>query len=109
MREALAGAAAATPPLAWASGHEHALQVIESPRFGRLLVSGAGVFGHTSAVGDVGGSRYSASRSGYMRLDFLRDGTRRLGVVLVAKDGSASEGFAALLEPVAPLSPARAQ
>jgi len=98
MRESLASAAAEHPPLAWAAGHEHALQVIESPEWGRVLVSGAGHFGHTSHVEDVPGSRYRASHAGYMRIDFLRDGTRRLGVTLVAKDGSSQESFAKLLE-----------
>jgi hypothetical protein len=98
MREALAGAAAGHPPLAWSAGHEHVLQVIESPEWGRVLVSGAGVFGHASPVADVPGSLYRASRAGYMRIDWLADGTRRLGVALVAKDGSSREGYARLLE-----------
>ncbi len=98
MRESLASASRDRPPLAWAAGHEHALQVIESPDWGRVLVSGAGIFGHTGHVEDVPGSLYRASRAGYMRIDFLRDGTRRLGVIEVAKDGSSREGFAKLLE-----------
>ena len=98
MRESLAGAAKDHPPLAWTGGHEHVLQVIESPEWGRVLVSGAGTFGHASAVQDVAGSLYRASRAGYMRIDWLTDGTRRLGVTLVSKDGSSREGFAKLLE-----------
>jgi hypothetical protein len=108
MREALAGALAERPPLAWAAGHEHVLQVIESPQWGRLLVSGAGIFGHTTSVQAVPGSLYAAARAGYMRIDFLRDGTRRLAVIEVARDGSAREGFARRLEPVARLAPPRA-
>jgi len=99
MRRALVGAAAKHPPLAWAGGHEHVLQVIESREWGRVLVSGAGIFGHESAVGDVPGSLYRSSRAGYMRIDFLADGTRRLAVVEVAKDGSSREAFARPLEP----------
>ncbi len=97
MRESLRAAAKERPPLAWAAGHEHALQVIESPEWGRVLVSGAGIFGHTSAVKDVPGSLFRASQAGYIRIDWLRDGTRRLGVILVAKDGSSREGFASLV------------
>ena len=85
-------------PLGWTGGHEHALQVIESQEWGRVLVSGAGSFGHTSHVEDVPGSVYRASRAGYMRIDFPLDGTRWLGVTLVSKDGSARESFAKLLE-----------
>jgi len=98
MRDSLAGAARGKRPLAWASGHEHVLQVIESPEWGRLLVSGAGIHGHESPVAEVPGSLYRASRAGYMRIDFLEDGTRRLAVVEVAKDGSAREAYARLID-----------
>lgn len=99
MRALLRGAARVRPPLAWASGHEHVLQVIESPRWGRVLVSGAGIYGHVSPVRDLPGSRYRASRAGYMRLDVLEDGRRHLTVVEVAKDGGARSTFAAWLQP----------
>ena len=98
MRDSLAGAARGSRPLAWAGGHEHVLQVIESPEWGRLLVSGAGIYDHASPVADVPGSLYRASRAGYMRIDFLADGTRRLAVVEVAKDGSAREAYARLID-----------
>jgi hypothetical protein len=98
MRDALVGAAKGRKPLAWAGGHEHVLQVIESPRLGRVLVSGSGIYGHTSPVGDVEGSLYRASRAGYMRIDFLKGDTRRLAVVEVAKDGSAREAYARLID-----------
>jgi hypothetical protein len=34
-----------------------------------------------------------------MRIDWRADGTRRLGVIEVSKDGSSREGFAKLVEP----------
>jgi hypothetical protein len=98
MRDAFVAVLRERPPLAWASGHEHVLQVIESPRYGRVLVSGAGIHGHVTHVRDVEGSRHSAARSGYMRLDLLADGRRRLGVIEVAKDGSAREAWSAFLQ-----------
>jgi len=98
MRDALAGAMRGHWPLAWACGHEHFLQVIESPDWGRVLVSGAGVYGHLTYVRGVKGSLYRAARSGFMRIDFLRDGRRRLGVIEVAKDGRYREAFARILE-----------
>jgi hypothetical protein len=98
MRDALVGAMRDHRPLAFAGGHEHVLQVIESPQWGRVLVSGAGIHGHVTWVRDVPGSLYRASRSGFMRIDFLRDGQRRLGVVEVAGDGSSREAFAKNLD-----------
>jgi len=97
MRAALA-AASGHRPLAWVGGHEHVLQVIESPEWGRVLVSGAGIYGHLTYVKEVEGSLYRAARSGFMRIDFLRDGHRRLGVVEVEKDGRYREAFARILE-----------
>ncbi|HEX9190016.1 MAG TPA: metallophosphoesterase, partial [Vicinamibacteria bacterium] len=58
MRKALAGAAREKKPLAWAGGHEHVLQVIESPEWGRVLVSGSGIYGHVTSVRNVKGSLY---------------------------------------------------
>jgi hypothetical protein len=98
MRDALGAAARGRPPLAWAGGHEHVLEVIESPRWGRVLVSGAGIYGHVTYTRGVEGSLYRASRSGFMRIDFLRDGRRRLGVIEVARDGGHREAFARMLE-----------
>jgi hypothetical protein len=98
MREALAGAARGRTPLAWAGGHEHALEVIESPKWGRVLVSGAGIYGHETYTRGVPGSLYRSSQAGYMRIDFLREGRRRLGVIEVAADGTYREAYARILE-----------
>jgi len=98
MRDALAGAMNGHWPLAFAGGHEHVLQVIESPQWGRVLVSGGGIYGHVTYVRKVDGSLYRAARSGFMRIDFLHDGRRRLAVVEVGEDGSDREAFARYLE-----------
>jgi hypothetical protein len=98
MRDALVAAARGRPPLAWAGGHEHVLEVIESPRWGRVLVSGAGIYGHETYTRGVPGSLYRSARAGYTRIDFLRDGRRRLGVIEVAADGGHREAFSRMLE-----------
>jgi hypothetical protein len=98
MRDALAGAMRGRMPLAWAGGHEHGLQVIESREWGRVLVSGAGIYGHVTYARKVEGSLYRAARSGFMRIDFLRNGGRRLAVLEVGKDGLYREAYARLLE-----------
>jgi len=72
--------------------------VIESPQWGRVLVSGAGIYGHVTYARDVPGSLYRAARAGFMRIDLLRDGRRRLGVIEVEKDGRYREAFARILE-----------
>jgi hypothetical protein len=98
MRDALAGAARGRAPLVWAGGHEHVLEVIESPRWGRVLVSGAGIYGHESYTRGLAESLYGSASAGYMRIDFLRDGRRRLGVVEVDARGQSREAYAKILE-----------
>ncbi len=81
------------PPLVWAAGHEHSLQVITTriPRF--VLVSGAGIYGHTTPVKAVEGSHYAADEAGFMRLVFPSDGAPRLTVLQVDQQGIAVEHF----------------
>jgi len=98
VRDALAGAMRGLMPLAWVSGHEHVLQVIESREWGRVLVSGSGIYGHASHVGDVEGSLFHAARAGFMRVDFPRSGPPRLAVLEVGKDGRYREAYARRLE-----------
>ena len=98
MRDSLAGAMRGHMPLAWVSGHEHVLEVIESPQWGRMLVSGCGIYGHATHVKHVPGSLFGAARSGFMRVDFPRSGRPRLAVVEVEKDGRYREAFARRLE-----------
>ena len=98
MRDSLSGAMRGRMPLAWVSGHEHVLQVIESREWGRVLVSGSGIYGHVTYVRDVEGSLYRAARSGFMRVDFPRSGMPRLAVLEVGKDGRYREAYARRLE-----------
>ncbi len=63
------------PPMLFAGGHDHSLQVIEGP--GPLdphwtLVSGTGV--KVTEVGHVPGMRFRATRAGYMTLVTRRNG-----------------------------------
>jgi hypothetical protein len=63
-----------------------------------VLVSGAGIYGHETYTRGVAGSLYRSARAGYVRIDFLRDGQKRLGVVEVAADGRSREAYARILE-----------
>lgn len=91
MREALAAAVADHPPLVWAAGHEHNLQVIRGTVARHLLVSGSGYFGHGGFAQWSDSTVYASDRSGYMRLDVLPDGRVRLAVVVVDKAGNGRE------------------
>jgi hypothetical protein len=99
MCEAFEGVLRERPPLVWASGHEHVLEVLAGTSARTLLVSGAGIYGHESAVRRVEGTRYAGGHGGYMRLDVLRDGRVRLGVVVVDKKGAGREAHAEWLVP----------
>ncbi|MDY7094609.1 MAG: hypothetical protein SX243_16685 [Acidobacteriota bacterium] len=75
--EVLAGAE--TPPLLYAGGHDHNLQVMEGPGFPFHAVSGSG--SKLASVGSIGeASLYYARAPGFLRLDHARDGRIQLTV-----------------------------
>lgn len=94
MRAALEGVFAEHPPLAFAAGHEHSLQVIEGEQVPWLLVSGAGYFDHLTPLGSTPRTLFEHSRSGFMRLDVGRSGRVRLGVLEVSASGASREVYA---------------
>lgn len=94
MRAALDSAFAGVVPLIYAAGHDHTLQVIRGTSACYALVSGAGIFGHHDRVTALDSTRFARSASGFMRVEFLRDGRARLAVTLVDGGGDAAEAFA---------------
>jgi hypothetical protein len=98
MRAALEDAFEPRPPLVYASGHEHALQVFQPARAPYLLVSGAGLLGHEGRVTWQDDTRFASSAAGFMRLDVLDDRRVRLGVWTVDRVGAAVEAFSMWLE-----------
>jgi hypothetical protein len=94
MRAALDSAFAGRPPLIYAAGHDHALQVIGGTSARYELVSGAGIFGHRDRVTTLDGTRFAQSASGFMRVEVLCDGRARLAVMVVDRRGAAAEAFA---------------
>jgi hypothetical protein len=86
------------PPLAAIAGHEHNLQVLRGAPERYILVSGGGIFGHTSQAHLLENTEYAAKAAGFMRLDILHSGRIRLGVLVVDEEGEASETFATWLE-----------
>jgi len=93
MREALEAVFRERPPLAYAAGHEHTLEVLQGTSARNLLVSGAGIFGHTSSVRRIRGSRFAGALSGFMRIDFAAAGVR-LAVLAVDVTGGSREVYA---------------
>jgi hypothetical protein len=98
MRAALEDAFEPQPPLVYASGHEHALQVFQPARAPYVLVSGAGILGHEGRVTWRDDTRFASSAAGFMRLDVLQDRRVRLGVWTVDRGGAAVEAFSMWLE-----------
>ncbi|HEU0053509.1 MAG TPA: hypothetical protein VFQ39_10045, partial [Longimicrobium sp.] len=98
LRESLGRAFAANPPTVYAAGHDHNLQVLRRDPARWLLVSGAGIYNHTTAVRAITGSRYARRASGYMVATFLADGRIRLSVRVVDADGDAHEDYSTWLE-----------
>ena len=99
MRHVLREAFASAPPLLYAAGHEHSLQVHEGVGSRYHVVSGTGIYGHTSNARWTDGTLYaSGSRSGYMKLEVQRDGRVRLAVVAVDAGAQRDVPFSMFLE-----------
>ncbi len=76
------------PPLAFAGGHDHNLQVLAGRRGVRYsLVSGSGSMSRPDPVSRGDDTICVSPQAGFMRLDFFRDGRVRLEVVEVHTDG----------------------
>jgi len=86
-------------PMLVAAGHDHSLQVIHATGGWPQLVSGAGIYGHTSGVRTVPGMKFGRGVAGYARLDMIADGRSRLSVLAVNAAGRAEEVYAEWLEP----------
>lgn len=93
-----------TPPDVYAAGHEHNLQVFRREPARYLVVSGAGIYGHTTRTRAITGVRYIRQASGYQRLQLLADGRARLSVMVVDAEGNAHEDYAEWLD-LPPLYP----
>jgi hypothetical protein len=98
MREALARGMEQQPPLVYAAGHEHNLQVIRGNSARWLLVSGAGISDHQSWVTWSDSTAFAAEAAGFMRLDVMPGGRVRLGLITVESNGDAREAFSLWLD-----------
>jgi hypothetical protein len=97
LRAALDSAFACAPPAIYAAGHEHGLQLLDRGTPPLLAVSGAGIYGHESALQRLPETRLALAEGGFMRVDLLRDGRLRLGVIEASRRGEPREVYAELL------------
>ena len=71
MRDSVNAALASRPPLIFAAGHDHSLQVLQGRTSSYVLVSGAGSIGKGECAARLRQSLYvGQATSGFMRLDF---------------------------------------
>jgi hypothetical protein len=71
----------ANPPLIYASGHDHTLQVLKGRGAAYFLVSGAGSKDKIKPVSDGDDTIFAQSHPGFMVVDFLYDSRTLLRVV----------------------------
>jgi hypothetical protein len=98
LRASLAEIFRERPPLLYAAGHDHNLQVLEDVGARYQVVSGAGFYGHTEHVARLDNTLYAARASGWVRIDVQDDGRIRLGVVEIDAGGVRTEPFSIYLE-----------
>jgi hypothetical protein len=71
MRDSVNAALSSCPPLIFAAGHDHSLQVLQGRTSSYVLVSGAGSIGKGECAARLRQSLYvGQATSGFMRLDF---------------------------------------
>jgi hypothetical protein len=104
MRATFDSAFAVHRPLLYAAGHDHGLQVFRGGGAHYSLVSGGGVYGHTSPVTRRPNTLLAMRASGFMRLDVVAStGRERLSVFTVDASGAAQEVYALWLDQADPL------
>lgn len=91
-------------PLLYAAGHDHGLQLFRGGGARYSLVSGGGVYGHTSPVTRRPATLLAMRASGFMRLDVAAGtGRERLSVFTVDASGAGREVYGLWLDKTAPL------
>lgn len=88
LRSQLSSALSARPPLVYAAGHEHSLQVFDGGDVASMLVvSGAGSSDQTTPVGHDQSTLFAHTHPGFMVLDIM-DGQALLRVLEPGADGA---------------------
>ena len=100
MRDSIEAAMSAAPPLIYAAGHDHNLQVLQGGETAKyLLVSGAGSQSKVACAVRLRESYYTSQhRSGFMRVDILRDKGVLLRVYRYSSSGAGGVAYSYWLE-----------
>jgi hypothetical protein len=99
MRDSIEAAFAENPPLVYAAGHEHNLQVLGGRNAEYLLVSGMGSYEKRSCAVWLRESLFvTQSRSGFMRVDVIRPRGVRLQVHVYDRAGNGGVVYTRWLE-----------
>ncbi|MCH8033068.1 MAG: metallophosphoesterase [Bacteroidetes bacterium] len=68
----------------YASGHEHAIQIIDGVGDNTYVVSGSGIYDyHTDSIGDGDDTIFAGEYEGFVLIDLLKDNRIRLTVIKV--------------------------
>jgi hypothetical protein len=95
---ALDGVFRAAPPLVYAAGHDHHLEVLRASEGGYVLVvSGAGSPSKLTPVRARAAPDFAAAAPGFVRLDALSDGSVALRVVTVGAGATGAQVYARCL------------
>ena len=95
---ALQRAFADNPPLIHAAGHEHNLQLIRTSGAKYQVISGAGIYNHSTPTRAIAGTLYARRASGWVTVAFLRDGRVRLAYRTADAQGKITEEFSMWLD-----------
>lgn len=100
MRDSIESAMETQPPMIFAAGHDHNLQVLRGTKSAKyLLVSGAGSQSKVSCAVRLRESHFTSQhRSGFMRVDILRERGVLLRVYRYASSGSGGLAYSKWLE-----------
>ena len=98
MRESIERGFAATPPLLFAAGHDHSLQLLRGGAGARFhIVSGAGSEPHLTWAYPIEGTLFADAKPGWARLDAFASGAVAVSFATLEDDGSVAEPFNACL------------
>ena len=78
--------------IVYASGHEHALQILQGVNDNLYVVSGAGIWGHVEeSLGEGDDTIFAGQHEGFVILDYLHDGRTKLTVIKVVNEAGDSK------------------